>query len=55
MWLQGFGVIGSSPGQGPKEVENAPALSLTLARLPGVDVAVSHVTSGDLPDGGVCA
>ena len=39
------GVIG-----GGKEVENRPGFSLTLARLPDVEVSTFHVIGDDLPD-----
>lgn len=46
----GFGVIGSSP-EGPQEIEHAPAITVTLAKLPQTDVSVRHVTNENLPDG----
>jgi small ligand-binding sensory domain FIST len=48
---QGYGVVGSSVEAGAEEVENAPALSLVLASLPGVQLTVTHADA-DLPDGG---
>ncbi|KAF8063849.1 hypothetical protein HT031_003706 [Scenedesmus sp. PABB004] len=47
---QGYGVIGTT-AEGPEEIEHAPALSVTLARLPGVRVRVRHVDAQQLPDG----
>jgi small ligand-binding sensory domain FIST len=47
----GGGVIGSGPrGTAAQEVEGSPALSLTLARLPEVQIAVFHIVEEDLPD-----
>lgn len=46
----GGGVIGMEDGQTPLEIEEAPALSLTLASLPGVSVKGFHLSSDDLPD-----
>jgi hypothetical protein len=48
---QGYGVIGTT-AEGPEEIEHAPALSLTLGYLPGVDLRVTRVTASNLPDGG---
>jgi small ligand-binding sensory domain FIST len=46
----GGGIIGrSQPGQ-IQEMEGLPALSLTLAHLPGVDVTPFHIVSEELPD-----
>ncbi|MGB3136431.1 MAG: FIST N-terminal domain-containing protein, partial [Nodosilinea sp.] len=46
----GGGIVGT-PAQGkPQELEDTPALSLTLARLPGVSVRSFHLSSSDLPD-----
>jgi hypothetical protein len=50
---QGYGVIGTTE-EGPEEIEHAPALSLTLARLPDVKTSITHVTLENLPDGGRC-
>ncbi|KAF6260236.1 hypothetical protein COO60DRAFT_1637771 [Scenedesmus sp. NREL 46B-D3] len=47
---KGYGVIGST-ADGPEEIEHAPAVSITLASLPGVAVGIKHVTAQDLPDG----
>ncbi len=41
----GGGIIGAG-----REIEGAPALSVTLASLPGVGVEVRHLHDGDLPD-----
>mmetsp|Transcript_38716 Transcript_38716/g.86104 ORF Transcript_38716/g.86104 Transcript_38716/m.86104 type:complete len:558 (+) Transcript_38716:89-1762(+) len=46
----GFGVIGGSD-EGPEEVESAPAISVTLARMPGVELSLTHVSMPQLPDG----
>jgi small ligand-binding sensory domain FIST len=46
----GGGVIGMQPEGTPEEVEDAPALSLSLASLPGVSVQSFHLSSDDLPD-----
>jgi small ligand-binding sensory domain FIST len=46
----GGGVIGMGVDDSPVEVEASPALSLTLASLPGVSVQSFHLTSEDLPD-----
>jgi small ligand-binding sensory domain FIST len=43
------GVVGTSKGQ-TQEIEAEPALSLTLAHLPGVDVQVFHIVGEELPD-----
>lgn len=41
----GGGIIGAG-----KEVEHRPAIALTVARLPQVEIASFHLDSGDLPD-----
>ncbi|MBI3804500.1 MAG: FIST C-terminal domain-containing protein [Nitrospirae bacterium] len=41
----GGGIIG-----GGKEVEHRPAMALTVARLPGVEMTPFHLDSSDLPD-----
>jgi len=53
----GFGVIGGAEGDGlsegplpPEEVELVPAVSLTLAVLPGVEVTSFRVTPSTIPD-----
>lgn len=46
----GGGVIGMTPTQATVEVEDEPALSLTLASLPGVTVQSFYLASDDLPD-----
>lgn len=46
----GGGVIGMDQAAQPQEIEDAPALSLTLARLPGVTAHSFHLNSDDLPD-----
>ncbi|PSN16941.1 hypothetical protein C7293_00315 [filamentous cyanobacterium CCT1] len=46
----GGGIVGTSAQGRPQELENTPALSLTVAKLPGVSVRSFHVSSDDLPD-----
>ncbi len=46
----GGGVVGMTAADEAVEVESAPALSLTVARLPGVTVQPFHLSSDDLPD-----
>ncbi|PSR19773.1 hypothetical protein C8255_00800 [filamentous cyanobacterium CCP3] len=46
----GGGIVGTSAQGQPQELENTPALSLTVAKLPGVSVQSFHVSSDDLPD-----
>lgn len=46
----GGGVVGMATAEDTAEVEAAPALSLTVARLPGVTVQPFHLSSDDLPD-----
>lgn len=46
----GSGVIGMASSGMPSEVEDAPALSLTLAHLPGVDLRSFHISTDELPD-----
>lgn len=46
----GGGVIGMNSQSQAQEVENEPALNLTLACLPGVDVHTFHLDADDLPD-----
>ncbi|WP_322743617.1 FIST N-terminal domain-containing protein, partial [Vasconcelosia minhoensis] len=46
----GSGVIGMQPVQTPLEAEDQPALSLSLAVLPGVEVTPFHLTGEALPD-----
>ncbi|MCU0516368.1 MAG: FIST C-terminal domain-containing protein, partial [Oscillatoria sp. Prado101] len=46
----GNGIIGMNRQQQPQEREGEPALSLTLAHLPGVDVRSFHISAEDLPD-----
>lgn len=45
----GSGVIGMADGF-PEEIEKGPALSLTLAYLPNVEIQSFHFTELDLPD-----
>lgn len=49
---QGFGVIGMRGGQEAEEVDTVPVVSVALARLPGVDISLSHISMAGLPDGG---
>ncbi len=46
----GGGVIGTTLGGETEELEAQPALSLTLAHLPGVNIQAFHVAAEDLPD-----
>jgi small ligand-binding sensory domain FIST len=46
----GGGVIGTTVGGETQELEAEPAISLTLAHLPGVKVQVFHVVAEELPD-----
>ncbi|MFS8120361.1 MAG: FIST N-terminal domain-containing protein, partial [Microcoleus sp.] len=46
----GGGVIGTNRGGLTEEVEGTPAVSLSLARLPGVNVRTFHVDADELPD-----
>ncbi|WP_293135426.1 FIST N-terminal domain-containing protein [Microcoleus sp. bin38.metabat.b11b12b14.051] len=46
----GGGVIGTNRGGMTEEVEGAPAVSLSLARLPSVNVRTFHVSGEELPD-----
>jgi len=46
----GGGTIGVEMGGQVREVEDAPALSLTLAHLPGVNIQPFHIYGDDLPD-----
>ena len=45
----GTGVVGMND-EFPEEVEEGPALSLTLAHLPNVDIQSFHLIAEDLPD-----
>jgi small ligand-binding sensory domain FIST len=45
-----IGVIGTNRGGLTEEVEGSPAVSLSLARLPGVNVRTFHVAAEKLPD-----
>lgn len=44
------GVIGTGRLGATQEIEGEPALSLTLAHLPGVDLKAFHLLADDLPD-----
>lgn len=46
----GGGVIGTNRGGITEEAEGSPAVSLSLARLPGVKVTTFHVSGEQLPD-----
>ncbi|MDY7020523.1 MAG: FIST N-terminal domain-containing protein [Cyanobacteriota bacterium] len=46
----GGGIIGMNPQNQPKEIEGEPALSLSLAQLPGVTVQTFHLSADSLPD-----
>ena len=46
----GRGVIGMEVSGFPLEIEEGPALSITAACLPNVDVSSFHFTAADLPD-----
>jgi len=46
----GSGIIGMNAQGKPEEVEEAPALSLSLAHLPDVSVHAFHLAAEDLPD-----
>ncbi|RCJ21757.1 hypothetical protein A6S26_23605 [Nostoc sp. ATCC 43529] len=46
----GGGVIGTTANGETQELEAEPAISLTLAHLPGVEVQVFHVVAEELPD-----
>lgn len=46
----GGGIIGMDRQGQIKELEGSPALCLTLAHLPGVDVTAFHVVAEELPD-----
>ena len=44
------GVIGTAPGQPPREVEQQPAISLTLLHLPGARLQPFAIDTDQLPD-----
>lgn len=46
----GGGIVGDLATDDTREIEDAPALSLTLAHLPGVAVKTFHIDSEHLPD-----
>jgi small ligand-binding sensory domain FIST len=46
----GGGVIGTSQSGYTQELEAEPAIGLTLARLPGVNVTPFHIVAEELPD-----
>ena len=46
----GGGIIGMTQSEQMQELEGSPALSLTLAHLPGVKAQAFHVVAEELPD-----
>lgn len=46
----GGGIVGMKNDYQPKEIEGNPALSLTVASLPDVEITPFHVTTKDFPD-----
>ncbi|AFZ46325.1 protein of unknown function DUF1745 [Cyanobacterium stanieri PCC 7202] len=46
----GGGIVGMEDEEQPAEVESSPALSLTVACLPDVDLSIFHILPDDLPD-----
>ncbi|WP_353933227.1 FIST N-terminal domain-containing protein [Okeanomitos corallinicola TIOX110] len=44
------GVVGTNSDSQTQEIESEPAISLTLAHLPGVDIRTFHVMGDQLPD-----
>jgi len=46
----GAGIVGSNPGQRSQEIEGDPALSLSVASLPGTTIQPFHLNTEDLPD-----
>ncbi|MGB3308777.1 MAG: FIST N-terminal domain-containing protein [Nodosilinea sp.] len=46
----GGGIVGTDAQGQPQELEDIPALSLTVAKLPGVSVQSFYLSSDDLPD-----
>jgi small ligand-binding sensory domain FIST len=46
----GGGIVGMTPDGKAQEIEGKPAISLTLAYLPGVEVQTFHVSAAALPD-----
>ncbi|MDX2231746.1 MAG: FIST C-terminal domain-containing protein [Leptolyngbyaceae cyanobacterium bins.349] len=46
----GAGVVGMGPYDRAREIEGEPALSLTLAHLPGVEINTFHLSPETLPD-----
>jgi len=49
--LQSFGVVGSTPAA-PSDVEGMSGISITLARMPGVEISVTHTLRSGIPDEG---
>lgn len=46
----GGGIVGMNNSQQPQEIEGSPALSLTVATLPNVEITPFHIQSEQLPD-----
>ncbi len=46
----GGGIVGMKNGQQPQEIEGNPALSLTVASLPNVEITPFHIEAEELPD-----
>jgi len=46
----GGGIIGMDPDNQVQEIEGNPALSLTVAHLPGVNIQGFHISNDQLPD-----
>lgn len=46
----GGGIVGMNPDGKAQELEGKPAISLTLAYLPGVEVQTFHISATELPD-----
>lgn len=46
----GGGIVGMNPDGTAQELEGKPAISLTLAVLPGVEVQTFHISAAELPD-----
>lgn len=44
----GYGIIGGT-GAAAEEIENVPAISITLAALPATDVRLTHIAMHALP------
>ncbi|MCT7952462.1 FIST C-terminal domain-containing protein [Ancylothrix sp. C2] len=46
----GGGITGTNSGEATEEIEGEPALSLTVAQLPGVNIQTFHINGQGLPD-----